>query len=255
MKFSHAALGLLLAALADPAWPAAQPASPAPPASPASVIDPKAMESARRLARLINQEQAQVDATLRMVDNSFIPALASSEDVKAMEAEYPGILRRIADDLKPVFVRYTRKVLPDYVERYAALYAADFSADEIDDLYKLYASPTGQRLIASMMNNASVETLLKEAVSDPDSKASLSAVQTDHDRSSAAALKQVTDEDKAAFAGLVAKPYFPKMIMIGPKLRKLEQDMINEPDPALDAEIEATLKKSVSAYIAASKKQ
>jgi len=147
--------GLMFAMLTCPAWAAAPPPASAPQTSETKPFDPRAMESARRLARLINQEQAQVDATLRMVDTSFIPTLAANEDVKAMESEYPGILKKIAEDLKPIFVTYTRRILPNYVERYAAIYAADFSADEIDDLYKVYASPAGQRLIASMMNNAS----------------------------------------------------------------------------------------------------
>ena len=251
MKARCVALGLLLTASAGQAW-AETPATP--PAIQVRPVDPKAMESARRLARLIIQEQTQVDATLRMLDTSFISTLAANDDVKALEAEYPGLLKRIATDLRPVFVRYTHRMLPDYIERYAAVYAADFSAGELDDLYKLFASPAGQRLIASMMDNLSVDSTLQEVVADPDAETSLSAVSADHKRSAAAALKKVSDEDKQAFAVLVTKPYFPRMTRIGLKLRKLDQDMINEPDPALDAEIEATIKKSLEAHIAAAEK-
>jgi hypothetical protein len=254
MKVGNVALGLSLAALSSLTWAQAPSSSTAPPTSRAQAVDPRAMQSALRLARLIIQEQAQIDATLRMVDTSFIPVLAADESVKALEAEHPGMLKRIADDLRPIFVRYTRRILPAYIERYAAVYAADFSAEELDDLYKLYASPAGQRLIAKMIDNMSVDTALKEAVSDPDAETSLSAVNADHKRSAAAALKQVSDDDKKAFAMLMTKPYFPRMAKIGAKLRKLEQDMINEPDPALDAEIEATIKKSFADHIAAAGK-
>jgi hypothetical protein len=247
--------GVMLAMLPCPAWAAAPPPASAPQTSETKPVDPRAMDSARRLARLVNQEQPQVDATLRMVDTSFIPTLAANEDVKAMESEYPGILKKIAEDLKPIFVTYTRRILPDYIERYAAIYAADFSADEIDDLYKVYASPAGQRLIASMMNNASADSLLKEAVDAPESQSTLAAVKADHRRATAAALKQVSEEDKASFAEMMAKPYFYKMILVGPKLRKLEQDMINEPDASLDAEIERQLDKTIKGFIAAADKE
>lgn len=251
MKARNVALGLLLAALAGQAWAETVVSAPA---TQAQSVDPKAMESARRLARLIIQEQAQVDATLRMLDTSFISTLAANEDVKAMEAEYPGLLKRIATDLRPIFIGHTRRILPDYIERYAAVYAADFSAAELDDLYQLFASPAGQRLIDSMMNNLTFDSTLQEAVADPEAQTSLSAVNNDYKRSAAATLKQVSDEDKKAFAVLVTKPYFPRMTKIGPKLRKLDQDMINEPDPALDADIEASIKKSLEAHIAAAEK-
>ena len=252
MKAKPVALVLILAALAGPAWAAAQTA---PPVSQVQPVDPAAMNSARRLAGLIIQEQAQIDAALRLLDTSFIATLAANEDVKLLEAEYPGLLKRVTDDLRPIFVRHTRRILPEYVERYAAVYAADFSAAELDDLYKLFASPAGQRLIAALLDNVSVDNTLQEVVDDPDAQTSLAAVNADHKRSAAAAVKQVSDEDKMAFAVLVTKPYFSRMTKIGPKLRKLDQEMLNEPDPTLESEIEAVIKTSFEAHIAASEKR
>lgn len=255
MKLLRSAIGLGLMAAAMPALAAPS----APPTAAGSKIaakpaDAKTMEAARRLARLLNPEQAQVDATVRMIDSSFIPALAADENVRAMEQNYPGMLKRIGTDLKPLFEQHTRRILPQFIEGYAAIYAADFSADELNDLYGLYSSPPGQRLLATMMANLSMDSLVKEAVSSPDAQSSLSAVRADHDRSVAAAAKQISDEDKKAFAMLMTKPYFPRMLLVGPKLRKLEQDMINEPDAALDAEIEAVIEKSITEHIAAAEK-
>lgn len=251
MKFSRLAFRLALAAALGQAGAAAVAAPPPQGETAARVADARTLEAARRLAKLVNPEQAQVDATLRMVDNSFIPAMSADEDVKAMEAEYPGLLRRIADDLKPVFIRHTRRILPAHIERYAEVYAANFSAEELDELYELYASPAGQRLVASMLENVSADSLLQEVVKDPDAPTSLAAVKADHDRARRAALKQVSDADKDAFAALIAKPYLSRMMALGPKLRKLEQELINEPDPALDAEIEQVIEKSITDFIAA----
>jgi hypothetical protein len=233
------------------ATPAPAPAAAISAEFPTKPADAATMEAARRLSRLLNSEQQQVDAAVRLVDVSFIPAMAADESIKEFEAEYPGLLKRIGDDIKPVFARHTRQVLPRFVERYAAIYAADFSADELNDLYALYASPAGQRLLASMMTNVTMDSLAKEAVANPDSETSLTAIRADHDKSVKTALSQVSAEDKKVFAMLMTKPYYPRMLLVGPKLRKLEQDMINEPDPELDAEIEAAIEKSITEHIAA----
>lgn len=253
MKLLLSTIGLGLASAATPTQ-----ATPAPPSAavvstevPAKPADAIVMEAARRLSRLLNSEQQQVDAAVRLVDVSFIPAMAADENIKEFEAEYPGLLKRIGEDIKPVFARHTRRILPQFVERYAAIYAADFSADEINELYALYASPAGQRLLATMMSNLTMDSLAKEAVANPDSETSLSAIRADHDRSVKTALTQVSAEDRKVFALLMTKPYFPRMLLVGPKLRKLEQDIINEPDPELDAEIESAIEKSITEHIAA----
>lgn len=256
MKLPYWAVGLALFSVASQGL-AAQ--SGTPEASVASATststDSRTLDAARRLANLLNQEQAQVDATLRMIDSSFIPALAADENIKQLENEYPGLLKQLGADLKPIFERHTRRLLPSYVERYAAIYAANFSADELNELYELYASPAGQRMIASMMNNLSMDSLVREAVTKPDAETSLAAVNDDHNRSVRTTVDQLSDEDKQTFAMLMIKPYFPRMLLVAPKLRKLEQEMINEPDPALDAEIEAVIEKSMTAHIAAAEKQ
>jgi hypothetical protein len=259
MRLPVCSVGLLLAVTAGAALsaPPAVPPITITPAAPATdtakPVDPKAMEAGRRLARLINQEQVQVDAAVRLIDTSFIPTIAADPNIKQLEAEYPGLLRRIGDDMKPLMASYTRKVLPDYIERAAAIYAGLFSAAEIDDLYGIYASPAGQRLIASMTNNITADALLQEAVKDPKSGSSLAAVGSDHYKAAAAALKTTSDADKQAFTAIFSKAYFTRMIQLGPKLRKLEQDMINQPDPERDAEIRAVIERAMREHIEAAK--
>lgn len=247
MKFLYLATALGMAGIASDALAGAPP-SPAAQAT-ARPVDARTMDAARRLAALVNPEQAHVDTAVRQIDTSVIPALASDEDIKALEEEHPGLLKRIGTDLRPVFERYTRRILPTYIERYAAVYAAHFSADELEDLYGVYASPAGQRLVAAMMGNMTMDSLAREAVSNPDGDASLGALNDDHNRSVKATVNQLSDEDKKAFASLLVKPYFPRMIQVGPELRKVEQDMINEPDAELDAEIEAAMIKAMTEHM------
>ena len=75
----------------------------------------------------------------------------------------------------------------------------------------------------------------------------------DHKASAEATKKLVDESDHAALREFAGKPYFTRVALMGPAMRKLEQDFSNEPAPEFEAEIEAIMTATVAKFEAAKK--
>ena len=150
-------------------------------------------------------------------------------------------------------MRFTLKELPAYHDRVASLITSRLNAAEIEDLTTFYLTPTGRKLINGMQENASVGSTLDEIMASPDKPTSYSAVMADHKAGAEATRKLIDDSDHAALREFARKPYFTRVALMGPAMRKLEQDFSNEPAPEFQAEVEAIMAATVAKFEAAKK--
>ena len=104
----------------------------------------------------------------RIADRDLAPAFRANPDLQFLDKAYPGYIDAILKEMKPALVRFTVKELPAYHNRVASLIASRLNAAEIEDLTKFYLTPTGQKLINGMQQNASIGSTLDEIMSNPD---------------------------------------------------------------------------------------
>lgn len=209
----------------------------------------------RRLlsSRILSPEEHQIAAAERMVDNDMASAFRDDADFQAMEEEYPGLIEAVLKEMKPALLRFTRNGLPDHYKRVAALLATQFSAPELEDIAQFYLSPTGQKIIQGMHQNQSVGAVLAEVMADPDKPTSIAAVVSDQ-RATAEATKKLIDKgDEQALLELTKKPYFARLASLAPAMRKLDQELANEPAPEFEKEIEALVEATILRFEASKK--
>ena len=221
--------------------------------SSAAPVDHSAKAAGLRLAQTLYTEQAQVDMALRLVDTQLGPMFRSNDDFKAVESKHPGYTDAVLAQFKVVIARYTRESLPDYYDRVATLIASHLNAAEIDDLTAFYRAPTGQKLLRGVSENMTVESVLAEVEADPDRATSLSAVTKDHKTAAEAAAKLVDKSDEAALIAFAQKPYFARAQAIIPKMRKLEQDFMNEPAPKFEEDVARIVTETLDRFEAQEK--
>ena len=243
-------LWLLLCGLAAPVPALAQPAPTAAQAKP----DPAAKTAAVRLARMIYSEESQLGLATRVADTEMAPAFRKNMDFVELETRHPGFIDALIKELKPALARFTLASLPAYYDRIADLIASRLTAGEIDDLAGFYASPTGRKLVQGVHDNLSVTATLTEAVTEPDKPTSYGAIAADHKAAADAATRLIDKSDEPALAELAKKPYFVRLAALGPAMRKLEQDFMNEPAPEFEAEVEQIVKATYARFEAAEKK-
>jgi len=215
--------------------------------------DPAAKAAALRLASLLYSEDSQMRMAGQIADNELAPAFRANDDLKKLDSQYPGFTEEVIKQLKPAFLRFTKDQLPSYQGRIALLIAGRLNAEEIEDLTKFYLTPTGQKLLNGMQQNATAGTTIKESLTDPDKPTSYAAVVADHKAAQGATRKLVDESDKAALVDFARKPYFTRVAALGPAMRKLEQDFANEPAPEFEAEIEAIMTATLAKFEAAKK--
>lgn len=222
-------------------------------AASATTGDTAAKAAGLRLAKALYSEQAQVDMAVRLVDTQLGPMFRNNDDFKALEGKHPGYTDAVLAEFKVALARYTRESLPGYYDRVASLIASHLDAAEIDDLAAFYRTPTGQKLLRGVSENMTAESVLAEVEADPDRPTSLSAVTKDHKAAAEAAAKLVDKTDEAALIALAQKPYFARAQAIIPKMRKLEQDFMNEPAPEFENDIERIVKDTIARFEAQEK--
>lgn len=204
--------------------------------------------AADSLARILYPEGQQIAAAERMVDKDMGAAFRSDADFLALEKEFPGLIEAVLNEVKPALARFTRNRLPEYHQRVAALLASHFSTPELEDIAKFYLTPTGQKIVRGMHENATGGAMLGEIMADPDKPTSLSAVASDHKTASQATKKLIDTSDEPALTELTKKPYFLRMATLGPKMRKLDLEFTNEPDPEFEAEVAAIFEAVIARF-------
>jgi hypothetical protein len=232
MRLLLVALGLGTASLA-----AAQPGAPA---RTAASPDPAVAERATRLAAMLNSEAIIVgnaksdEEALKWI----APLWGSQEDLAALEKQHPGISIALAREVMPIINRSARERLGELHRRQAALYAATFTATELDALIAFYGSPTGTKLIAAMLANLKPNAMIAEASKSEDLRFGADSALKDI-RSTGPEIARVMDEaDKAALARLSTSGLAPRLRALGPKTQTIALEWYDEEAPWEEAEIE-----------------
>lgn len=227
------ALGLGLLALAAPAL--AQAAVLPPQAS--SVVTPEPENPA--YGDLYDAMEGSVDQG-QMVDKALVVLareFAASAEFKIAEAESPGLIQEMIDNLRPIFVTQSERVRRLYRPTTLALLARNLTPDEATSIAAFYRSDIGRRLMGGMVANYSPDATL----SNLESQAPVTAeqVQTDISNATNATISAMSPDDLVELGKLaMAKPELLKLSLIGKGVQELRAQMENEP---LTAEEDAAI--------------
>lgn len=183
--------------------------------------------------------QAGIDAELK-----------KNPEEAAVYARNPGLLEAIGDAGRPIVRKHFEASVPVRQERFARFYAEKFSAQELDQLVSFYASPTGAKVIASMYSGVNLPQLLETI--DAHKDGSLTA--KDVSELNGSATKQLPDQfdadDWKALFIFATTPVHAKLQKLAPEFHQLVADVENEPDPAMDAELDKAVEAAVETYMA-----
>lgn len=216
----------------------------------AAAADPAVAERAMKLATMLNSEAIIIGSAES--DEKSLPLIeqlwGSKEEFAALEKENPGISIALAREVLPIVNRSARERLGELHRRQAALYAANFTAAELDTLIVFYGSATGTKLIATMMAKVKPNAVLAEARKSEDFSFGPQSVLKDI-RSSAPAIAQAMDEtDKAALMQLVASGLAPRLRALAPQTQTVALEWYNEETPWEAAEIEKAMTRVLARF-------
>lgn len=162
---------------------------------------------------------------------------AASAEFKVAEAESPGLIKEMIDNLRPIFVSQSERVRKLYRPTTLALLARHLTPDEATSLAAFYRSDLGRKLMGGMVENYSPDATL----SNLETQAPVTAekVQTDISNATNATISAMSQGDLVELGKLaMAKPELLKLSLIGKGVQELRAQMENEP---LTAEEDAAI--------------
>ncbi|HEX6740996.1 MAG TPA: DUF2059 domain-containing protein [Sphingomicrobium sp.] len=237
-------IALALGAAAAPSGGA--PASSA--AAPALSGEALVQQKARHLAQLTNPVEVMADAEVRQFDKAFIPMLRTNENVAALEVDHPGLLNAVYAAARGLVAPYMRREIPVLQAEMAKLYAARFSASELDDLTTFYESPTGQRLIGGVIANQDVRGIAEEYMKT--GSFGQESIEAQKRSAVAKTMGELEQRDRDALLAFSKSPAFPKLAAIRSDATQILQTWMNRPTPEYDREMDAVIAKAMEDYMA-----
>ena len=243
-------ISAMLSALLVIGVPVQTPIAAAPP--PVAETDAAVAVRAMTLAKTLNSDAIIIgdDKSDAKAVKMATELLGTNEDIKALEAEYPGVSLEMARGMMPIVNRSARERLPVLWQRQADLYGKHFSASELDTLNAFYQSPTGQKLISAMIANIDPKAMVAEAKRSDDFKISASSVLTDIKAAVPDMLKQMDDTDTAALEKLGRSGILTKIKALAPATQTTALVWMGESAPWEDAELEKATEAIVQRRIA-----
>src|SRR3546814_15833094 len=98
---------------------------------------------------------------VKFCDETMPSVVAANPDLAEREVEYPGIIKRLIEAMRPEIERQVIDGLPVLWDRMAAVYAGALTDPEMREMLAFYRSPTGQWLIESIGEGADFSKLMK----------------------------------------------------------------------------------------------
>jgi hypothetical protein len=143
--------------------------------------------------------------------------------------------------------------MPALQNRFAAFYAERFDPAEIDALIDFYGSLTGSKLIEGMYAGADINALLQSIGEDGTDPVTAEEVGKFSRSTVERIMPAFTAADRQALLDFAETPVFKKLSRNLADFQRLMADVANEPSPALDAEIERVVKRTIEDYFARAK--
>jgi len=188
---------------------------------------------------LYDAMESSVDQGL-MVDKALVVLgreFAASPEFKISEAESPGLIQEMLDNLRPIFVTQSERVRKLYRPSTLALLARHLKPEEATSIAAFYRSDLGRKLMGGMVENYSPDATL----SNLQTEEPVTAEQVKEDISNAtnATISAMSEDDLIELGKLaMARPELLKLSLIGKGVQELRAQMENEP---LTAEEDAAI--------------
>jgi hypothetical protein len=197
---------------------------------------------ALELAQLLNPPEPLIAIAGRSFDEAFDKGM-TAEGSEALEKAYPGMVAELRRAAREITLADLRSDIPAMHRRYARFFEEQFTQEELTALIAFYRTSTGTKIIQAKFANIDVSRLTDRFVEDSDAKLSAADVNALNRGAMPGVFKEMSAADIRALMAFGLSPVGKKLRSVTPQMAQLEAEIANEPDPKLDAAIEAASRK------------
>jgi hypothetical protein len=175
-------------------------------------------------------------------------AVWAAVDQASLEDVNPALAAAMRIELAKVTRVHEQANMPATFDRYARALGSHFTAAEVTQLTSFYGSRAGQKLIVGKLAGMDISSLLLKFAEDPDADISATDVQNMNRSAVLKVFEHLDKSDISALAACARTPVFARLKAFGPTMNALEMQIASEPDPELDAKMEAATKDIIARF-------
>lgn len=231
-------VGLLLA-VASPSAVAVPP--PAATATRAAATE----QDLRALLDLMRPRQAVIDAEIATFEEHGLETFQKQEGNAEIEAEYPGITRKLFDAVRVEFATHAPASEDRLRVRLLTILADNLDPSHVPPLIEFYNSSVGVSIIEQMTSRAAPSAKdFDEMVKSE----SISTAQINRIRTEAAEGVTLTGRQQEKLLEFMKTPAWASLQRVNGKLAQAQADHFNEPDPEMEKKTEAAITRIMAEY-------
>ena len=224
-------------------------------AAPVSNGSIDARTEAAMLAEIASPPDLYLSREMDGARRTFLGALELDPEMKAFEADHPGVSQALWDALAPEFRRESIEGLPQFRELLAGVYRRRLTGTQMQAMRTFFATSSGQKIIRAIYAPVNVEPFIADLMKNPDGKVSAQTVDALQQEAKSKAGSAVTEADAAALAALGRVVSLPILEATGADLKATLLEWINRPDAEFDARIDQLLSAAVDRFLAGEAKR
>ncbi|MGY4398719.1 hypothetical protein ACVWZA_003927 [Sphingomonas sp. UYAg733] len=244
-------ISLMLLTALQSATPIPTPSAKIPSAERHSPVTATERAKGIEIARLLNSETMTLRQVTTALDRDLPRQVAKDPNFQLAEEAYSGISKVIIDAMRPVILQYTTAKLPDMWEKLGGLYADALTEGEMTVALAFYRSQTGVWLIEQVIAGTDMSDMFRKTLANPDREmtaADLKGATTD--KALPGVMKTMTPARSRDIMGFVLSPAGRKIRLLQPSLLKAAVDWGNQPDPAVEKQLQTVVEAAMDAFIA-----
>jgi len=223
--------------------------------APAPTVAPAqgSMALGLEMASLLNNADSTSRQMVKVFDETMPSVLAANPDLAELETEYPGILKRMIEAMRPEIERQVVGGLPVLWDRMAAVYAGALTDAEMREMLVFYRSPTGQWLIESVAEGADFSKLMANLIENEEASITADDLKAAVAESVERDVKRtMTKERSRDILRMFSTPAGRKTVALNSRLLEIGAAWSNESTPEDDARLNEILEGAIAEFIDAS---
>lgn len=240
-------VALSFAAAIQPAAPA-QPVN-ARPAAAATAPDAERQAKGLKLAQAVQPREIAVTQSLAALDRQMVDTLLADGETKALEAEYPGIVRAMYLAARPILAADLEKSLPGLWTELAQVYALGLTSPQLDEATTFFEGAAGRKFLRGLTGNAQIKTLTRDITGPGDGTIRASSYTKVLEGAAVATVDSLTPAERGELSRFLTSPVGKALEGVAPEAMRVGLAWMNRADPESDARVEAAMIAAVEAFI------
>ncbi len=212
-------------------------------------------DAALVLAKALRSEENMVAESRYAFEGQMATALQKDKNVATLEGEYPGITNYMLTAMRSEIEQQIVSSLPILWKEMATLISSEMSLSEIGQAHQYYTSPSGRRLVASVLSHYDYGGLVSDTMKSSTFAVTPHGIKSNLESRIGKVIAEMTVEDKQALMVFTKTSAFTKIQALNPRILDITASWANRSTPEEEARLDTIAVDAAETFMAENDKK